>query len=102
MRNLSREQLLAELRALKPQFEGEGVLHMSLFGSRARGDNRPNSDVDVVVDIQHGRRFGLEAGGVFNLIEDHIGLRSSIVTRQGLLSDPSFRARVSQDEVAVF
>ena len=102
MRDLSREQLLAELRALKPQFERRGVAHMSLFGSRARGDNLADSDVDVVVDIEPGRKFGLEAVGVFNLIEDRLGLPSSIVTRKSLASDPGFRERVSDDEVAVF
>jgi uncharacterized protein len=102
MPDLTREQLLTELRALKPEFEREGVAHMSLFGSRARGDNRPDSDVDVIVDVQQGRKFGLEAVGVYNLIEDQIGLPSSIVTRRGLTSDPVFRARVSRDEISVF
>ena len=102
MRNLSREQLLAELRALKPQFEREGVVHMSLFGSRARGDNRPDSDVDIVVDVLRGKRFGLEAVGVFNLIEERTGLPSSIVTRDGLGLDPNFKARVAHDEITVF
>lgn len=102
MRDLSREQLLAELRSLKPEFEREGVAHMSLFGSRARGDNRPDSDVDVLVEVQPGRKFGLEAVGVFNLIEDRVGLPSSVVTRKGLASDPGFRARISNDEISVF
>ena len=102
MRNLSRDQLLADLRALKPQFEREGVAHLSLFGSRARGDNRVDSDVDIIVDVPEGRRFGLEAVGVFNLIEDRIGLPSSIVTRRGLAADPAFLARISNDEISVF
>jgi uncharacterized protein len=102
MRDVTREQLLTELRALRPEFEREGVAHMSLFGSRARGDNRPDSDVDVIVEVQQGRKFGLEAVGVYNLIEDQIGLPSSIVTRKGLTSDPAFRARVSHDEINVF
>lgn len=102
MRDLTREQLLAELLALKPEFEREGVAHMSLFGSRARGDNRPDSDIDVIVDLQHGRKFGLEAVGVFNLIVDRVGLPSSIVTRRGLTADPAFEARVSRDEIGVF
>jgi predicted nucleotidyltransferase len=102
MRNLSRKQLLAELRALRPEFEREGVAHMSLFGSRARGDNRPDSDVDIVVDVAAGRNFGLEAVGVFNLIESRIGLPASIVTRPGLSHAPGLGDRISRDEVTVF
>ena len=28
-----------------------GVTHAALFGSRARGDNGPNSDTDLMIDI---------------------------------------------------
>jgi predicted nucleotidyltransferase len=28
-----------------------GVTHAALFGSRARGDNRPNSDTDIIIDL---------------------------------------------------
>jgi predicted nucleotidyltransferase len=103
MRDISREQLLAELRALRPEFEREGVAHMTLFGSRARGDNRPDSDVDIVVDIQPGRSFGLEAVGVFNLIEDRLGLPSSVVPRSGLrLATPDLGKTILRDAVPVF
>ena len=102
MRDLTREQLLAELRALKPQLEREGVAHLSLFGSRARGDHRPDSDVDLIVDVQPGHRFGLEAAGVFNIIEDRLGLASSIVPRNGLALDPAFRDRLGAEEMLVF
>lgn len=102
MRDLSREQLLAELRALRPEFEREGVAHMTLFGSRARGDNRPDSDVDVVVDVQEGRKFGLEAVGVYQIILDNLGLPSSIVPRSGLALAPDFGRTVVRDGVPVF
>jgi len=102
MRDLSRDQLIAELRQLRPQFEREGVVGMVLFGSRARGDNRPDSDVDIVVDIEEGRRFGLEAVGVYHIIEDNLGLATSVVPRSGLADDPEFGRRVANDEIVVF
>jgi Nucleotidyltransferase domain len=34
-----------------------GVTKLWLFGSLARGDARPNSDVDVLIDIVSGRKF---------------------------------------------
>lgn len=55
MRDLAREDLLAELLALKPEFERQGVTGMALFGSRARRDNRPDSDVDLIVDLDETR-----------------------------------------------
>lgn len=102
MRDLAREELLTELRALRPLFEEQGVEHLSLFGSRARGDNRPDSDVDLIVDVRQGRKFGLEAIGVMHIVEDNLGLSSSVVRRDGLIYDPRFKSRAEQDEVRVF
>jgi hypothetical protein len=67
-----------------------------------RGVTIDRTATDVIVDVQWGRKFGLEAVGVFDLIEDQIGLPSSIVTRKGLTFDLAFRARVSHDEISVF
>jgi len=35
------EQVLATLRAHEPTLKAVGVVHLSLFGSTARGDRRP-------------------------------------------------------------
>ena len=103
MRDIGREQLLKELLALKPVFEREGVIRMALFGSRARQDNRADSDVDLIIEVQEGRKFsGLDLAGVWRIIVDNTGLESSLVLRKGLDDDPAFRARVEQDQISVF
>lgn len=101
MRDLSREQLLAELRALKPEFERQGVAHLSLFGSRARGDNRPDSDIDVVVEVQDGRSFGLEWVSVHHIITDNLGLQSNVVVLDKYVPH-RFAENVERDRVPVF
>jgi predicted nucleotidyltransferase len=102
MRDIAREQLLAELRALKPQFEREGVARMAMFGSRARGDNRPDSDVDLVIEVEPGRKFSMiDAAGLYGVIEDRIGLESSIVVFDDY-TDPDFVRTVQRDRVEVF
>jgi predicted nucleotidyltransferase len=101
MRDLSRQQLLAELRALKPEFERKGVAHLSLFGSRARGDNRPDSDVDVLVDVQEGRKFGLEWVSVSHIIEDNLGLESNVIVLDKY-TNPEFVENVERDRVPIF
>lgn len=102
MRDLSRDQLLAELRALRPKFEGRGVVHMSIFGSRARGDNRPDSDVDVVVDIADGRKFSLlDAIGVGHIVEDSLGVETNVVVLDEF-APHNFVQGLERDRVAVF
>lgn len=41
--------ILAELRSLLETFYGERLMRMVLFGSQARGDAEPGSDIDVLV-----------------------------------------------------
>jgi len=50
-----RQRLAAEDSELRRR----GVCHLAVFGSVARGDDRPDSDVDVAVEIEAGRSFSL-------------------------------------------
>jgi predicted nucleotidyltransferase len=100
-RDISRDQLLAELRALRPQFEREGVTHMVLFGSRARGDHRPDSDVDLLIDVVPGRKFSLvEMAGIANVVEDEIGLMGNVTLRRSARSELLEEAR--REGIAIF
>lgn len=102
MRDLTREQLLAELRALKPEFEREGIDHLSMFGSRARGDNTQESDVDLILGIRDGRQFSaFDLAGIYGLIEDELGLESSLVVVDQY-ADPAFIRRIERDLIQVF
>lgn len=46
-----RSHILRKLRALEPELRAEGIRHVSVFGSVARGDDTPTSDVDLAVDL---------------------------------------------------
>jgi predicted nucleotidyltransferase len=56
---MTRDDLLASLQASTELFRSEGVRHVSLFGSRARGDGRPDSDVDLLVEYDAAKRVSL-------------------------------------------
>ncbi len=102
MRDLNREQLLAELRALKPQFERKGVAHLAIFGSRARGDNRPDSDVDLLLEAEPDRKFSLlDAIGAGHIVQDNLGLQTSVVVLDRF-APAEFIASVERDRVTVF
>jgi predicted nucleotidyltransferase len=48
---MNREEILDRLRENERALRERGVTHAALFGSRARGDNRPTSDTDILIDI---------------------------------------------------
>jgi predicted nucleotidyltransferase len=101
VRSVGREELLRELRAMRHRFEHAGVTHMTLFGSRARGDNRLDSDLDLAVDIAPDRKFSLIDLSRLHLIaEDGVHLRANIHMRRSLA--PGLRIAVSRDGIAVF
>lgn len=101
MRDLAREELIAELLALRPAFEREGVTGMALFGSRSRGDNRPDSDVDLLIEVHPDREFSLlDMASVGFIVEDNLGLESSIVIRED--AKDTFLKRITPDLVSVF
>jgi len=56
---MNREQVLATLRAHEPTLKAVGVVRLSLFGSTARGDHRPESDIDLLAAFDQTRRLSL-------------------------------------------
>jgi hypothetical protein len=61
------------------------VKELSLFGSAARGETRPESDVDIMVEFEPGARIGLvKFESLAEELEVLAGRRVDLVTRRGL------------------
>ena len=73
-----------------------GARNVRIFGSVARGEARPDSDVDVLVDLEPGRSL-FDLGGLLMELQDLLGCRVDVVTEQGLR--PRIRARVLREAV---
>jgi predicted nucleotidyltransferase len=56
---MNREQVIATLRDHEPELRAAGVASLSVFGSTARGDGRPDSDIDLLASFDESRRLSL-------------------------------------------
>src|SRR4051812_28245251 len=60
-----------------------GAYNIRVFGSVARGEARPDSDVDLLVDFEAGRSL-LDWAGLEIDLEDLLGCEVDIATTKGL------------------
>jgi predicted nucleotidyltransferase len=49
---MNKQAILDRLRENERALRARGVVHAALFGSRARGDDGPDSDIDIMIDIE--------------------------------------------------
>ena len=75
-----------------------GACKVRVFGSVARDEARPDSDVDFLVELEEGRSLFDHAALLLDL-QDLIGRRVDVVTPGGL--HPRMRARVLREAVAL-
>jgi len=56
----SLDEIRRALRAEKPHLKDDyGVTLLGVFGSRVRGDQRPDSDIDILVELDDPPRISL-------------------------------------------
>ena len=93
--------VLKTLRAHENELRLLGVSHAAVFGSVARGDGRPDSDIDVLVDLDQDRSMGLFAYARVKLyVQEILGVASDVVNRKTL--KPLLRDSILGDAVNAF
>lgn len=98
---MDKQDILARLRANEAALKASGVSHAALFGSRARGDNRPDSDTDIMIDIDPDADMSVyDYAGLKRYIASLFDGRVDVLDREAL--KPYVRPPAEGDAVYAF
>jgi len=98
---MNREDIIARLRENEAELRRRGVAHAALFGSRARGDDRADSDTDIIIEIDPAARIGVyEYVGLKEYIASLFDGPVDVVNREGL--KPYVRPAATADAIYAF
>lgn len=98
---MRRDDIIAKLRAAEPALRARGTRRAAVFGSIARGDDRPDSDIDILVEFEPGAEGSIYE--YMNLKEYIAGLFDGpvdVIDRDAL--KPHLRAPAARDTVYAF
>jgi hypothetical protein len=94
----TKEEVLRILQQQKPELARRyGVKRLALFGSYARDDQREESDVDILVEVDP--TIGLNFVELAERIEGALGLRAEVVSRRAI--KPRYWEEIKEDLIDV-
>jgi hypothetical protein len=95
------DEILARLRENETSLRARGVKHAALFGSCARGDNRPDSDIDIMVEFDPAAHVTVfDYAGLKDYISKLFDGRVDVVNRDGL--KPYVKPAATADAIYAF
>lgn len=94
-------EVITILRAHEPALRAAGIRGLCLFGSVARGDSRPDSDIDLLAEFDPAARMDL-----IRMVQLEFDLGKLLGRRVEILPDPvespRLRSYVDRDRVRAF
>ncbi len=99
---MTRDDVIRRLLSVEPDLRAGGVAALFLFGSRARDEAGPDSDIDLFVDPADEPSFDLAAyDATYALVERAFpDMPVGYSTRDGLV--PVFRPHIEREAIRVF
>ena len=80
----TKAEVIARPQGQREQLRALGVEQLGLFGSFVRDEAWPESDVDLLVDFQEGRKSLHTLVDLGDFLEELLGRKVELLTRPGL------------------
>ncbi len=98
---MDRSSIIEKLKSAEAALRARGVCRAALFGSVARGEAGPASDIDIMVEIESDAELDLFAyASIVHMIKDMFPGRVDVSDRAAL--KPFVRPGVERDAVYAF
>ena len=81
-------------------FKTQPVLKAWLFGSFARGEQTQDSDIDILVTLDHSQPVGLKFFGMYEDLKEMLGRNIDLVVDRTLA--PFARESVERDKILIY
>lgn len=89
-----------QLYQMRQYFSTQPVLKAYLFGSFSRGEERSDSDVDILVELDKSRPIGLRFFGMVEDLQELLGRKVDLVSEGTLL--PFAAQSVNRDKKLIY
>jgi predicted nucleotidyltransferase len=98
---MRRDDVITRLKEAEPAIRAQGVRALYLYGSLARDEAGPDSDIDVFVDVDPRHEFGFdEFMAIYAILQEKLGPDVDYTTRDGLVE--FFRLDIEKEAIRVF
>ncbi len=92
------EEIKQIQQKITPLLKSAGVVRAAVFGSVARGENTPESDVDILVEVR--RPYGLfKFIGIKHQLEDVLGKKVDLVEYESI--KPGIKENIMKDQIQI-
>jgi predicted nucleotidyltransferase len=98
---MDKQQVLDRLRAHQHELRRAGIVRLAVFGSMARDESNPQSDVDLMGDFDRTKRLTLpDMAGLESRLTEIVGVRVDLADRK-MLKD-QVKQRAEREAVLAF
>jgi predicted nucleotidyltransferase len=98
---MRRDEVIARLKEAEPALRARGIRRAAVFGSVARGEERPDSDIDIMIEVDPEANITIYGYvGLKELVAGLFDQPADVVDREGL--KPFVRPAAIRDAIYAF